>query len=202
MISKSNLNIRVKENKSSWGLNMPRYMVSYKNNSIEEENCKNSYEIISSLKGNNDLFIEFNSSLLVNGEAKRELCTSNFIKAVKAMSLNFRYRKGAPTYKKSFFAQLLGGGNKEAHEMLVYIPDDIWKQEGFNSILPSGMRYYIINGPTDGNKLLEDIFNGQLMDDEKIDLFKLIIFDCSSFGQMGIVSNSMSIDEVKQLLGV
>ena len=203
MISKRNLNLKFRENKSACGLNEPRYMITYKAKSSEEENCKNSFEIISALKGSNDVLIEFNSSLLMFTESRREICVANFIKAIRTMNLSYKYRKSAPIGKKSFISQILGGGNKEAHEVLVYIPSEIWEQEGFNSLLPTGgLRYYITNGPSDGTKILEDVFNGQMMEDEKIDLFSLIIFDSSCFGQMGIVSNHMSFDEVKQLLGV
>jgi len=203
MISKSNLNIKLRENKSAGGLNDPRYMITYQSKSSGGENSKNSFEIISALKGSNDILLEFNSSLLMVTEGNRETCSTNFIKAIKAMNLIYKYRKSAPLGKKSIISQLFSGGNKEAHELLVYIPNEVWEQEGFSSILPTGgLRYYITNGPSDGNKVLEDIFTGQLMEDEKIDFFKLIIFDSSSFGQMGIVSNHLGFDEIKQLLGV
>jgi len=198
-----NNNLKIKENKIGWGLDSPRYMITYNVKSSEEENCKNSFEIISALKGSNDVLIEFNSSLLMINGPKSESCTSNFIKAVKTMNLNYRYRKSAPLNKRSFFAQLLNGSSKDAHEVLVYIPDEVWKQEGFYSILPTGgLRYYISNGPVEGNKILEDIFNGFMIGDEKLDFFNLVIFDCCSMGQMGVVSSHTSFDEVKQALGI
>lgn len=203
MIPKNNSSLKLKENKSDWGLDTPRYMITYKVKSFAEEVRKNSFEIISALKGDNDVLIEFNSSLLMLNESDCEFCTANFIKAVKTMNLSYRYRKSAPIGKKSFISQLMNRKNKDAHEILVYIPNELWKQEGFYSILPiGGLRYYIINGPSDGNKILEDVFNGQFMESEKIDFFNLIIFDCCSMGQMGIVSNHISFDEIKQTLGV
>jgi hypothetical protein len=203
MIKKNDINLKIKENKLASGLDSPRYMITYKVKAPEEENRKNSFEIISALKGNNDVLIEFNSSLLILNASSSESCASNFMKAVKTMNLSYRYRKSAPLGKKSFLSQLLNGGSKDAHEMLVYIPDELWKQEGFYSILPTGgLRYYISNGPTDENKILEDVFNGHLMGEEKIDFFNLVIFDCSAMGQMGIVSNHISFDELKETLGV
>lgn len=201
MISKNNLNVKVKESKEEWGLNSPRFLITYKSKGTEEENSKNSYGMISTLKGTSDIIMELNSSLLITNESKRESTSVNFIKAIKTLNLIYRYRKGAPIGKKSLFSQLLGGASKEAHEVRVYIPNEIWSQEGFNSILPTGgLRYYILKDPVDGNNILEDLHNGQMLDDEKIDFFKLIIFDCSAFGQMGIVTNSMSIEEIKDLL--
>lgn len=195
---------KLKENKSGGDLSAPKYMVSFNQLGKEVENKENSYQIISALKQDNDVFIEINSSMLNLTKNMREDCALTFLKAVRAAGLDYRYRKVDAAGGKSLLSQLFsfGGKQSQAHDVLVYVPDEVWKSGDFQKYLPtSGVKYLVCKDKMDGIKVLDDMYNGQILDDEILDMFKFMIFDCNNFGQMGIYTNSVSMQEMKQLLG-
>lgn len=197
--------ITVKENKSKGSLEMARFFVSYGRTDSEEEKRRNSYEMISLLKKENDLIMEVNTALLTFPQVnQREDYIFTLNRAIKELSLDFRYRKASASGSGNFFGDLFSfGKNKVAHELLIYVPDKVWRDENFAAILPIyGARYYICPNRPEREKLLDEIFNGQIMDDEKLDLFNPTIFDCSDFAQMGVFTKTMSLQELKNLLGV
>lgn len=194
--------LKITENKVVQGSLSPRFIISYNNSKNKtKQHQENSYEIISLLKSKNDFFIEVNSSLLLTPTALRENEVISFINHIRQMNLDYRYRQLPSSGEKNLFSQLLNRGHSTNHQVLVHIPQAIWTQEAFKSILPIyGVRYYIPKGDVDNNKVLDDLFNGQLLDAEKIELFKLIIFDSCNFGQMGISGTDISLAELKRIL--
>jgi hypothetical protein len=194
--------LKITENKVAQESLSPRFIISYANSKKKaEQQQENSYEIISLLKSKNDFFIEVTSSLLSTPAALRENEVLSFINHIKLMNLDYRYRQLPSSGEKNIFSQLLSRSPSTNHHVLVHIPQNIWTQEAFKSILPiNGVRYYIPKGDVDSSKVLDDLFNGLLPDAEKIELFKLIIFDSCSFGQMGISGKDISLAELKNIL--
>jgi hypothetical protein len=195
-----NKKIKIIENKGKVSLSSPRFIIDYVNsrNKTEDGQSK-SYELISLLKNKSDVFVEVNSLLLSLPESKREGTAMDFIKSVKALGLDYRYRKIGSSRERPFFKLILNRESNENHEILVRVPNTIWEQETFKSILPLyGVRYYICNKSTDENKILDAMYNGQLLDEEKIDLFNLIIFDYSNIGHMGIIGNNFTLEDLEK----
>lgn len=195
--------ITIKENSSGMDRFLPRFQIGYDIfKKTHDQIREKSYKIISALKQRNDVFIEVNSSLFNIHQGHREEVFLALISSIKELGLQYRYRKGSPASKGNIFSQILNIGPKISHEALIYVPNNVWEQEGFLSLLPIyGLRYYICKGPIDGEKTLNDLYNGQMMDEEIIRFFQLIVFDNGEYGNMGINSQDLSLNDLKQLLG-
>lgn len=193
--------LKITENKVVQGSLSPHFIISYNNlKNKTKQPQDNSYEIISLLKSKNDFFIEVDSSLLSTSAALRENEVISFINNIRQMNLDYKYRQLPSSGEKKLFG-LLNRGSSTNHHVLVHIPQAIWAQEAFKFILPiHGVRYYITKRDVDSNKVLDDLFNGQLLDAEKIELFKFIIFDLCNIGQMGISGTDISLVELKRIL--
>lgn len=197
------LKIKVKENKSDGSFSSPKFSISMKQSSSSDENRANSYEVLSALKGDSDIIIEVNSSLLNIPPWQRETYAKDFLYSVRELGLDYRYKKGVSQSSLSFLAQLFGFGknNQSAHEILAYVPHSVWESENFYKILPiHGARYYVLKEPGDSSKILDQISN--MLDEEKLDYFKFTVFDTSTFSYMGINGNNLTIDDIKRSLGM
>jgi len=88
-----------------------------------------------------------------------------------------------------------------AHEITVFIPDKVWRQKEFYDKLPAyGVKYYIDGENIEGKKLLDKMYI--MPDDEKLEYFKLIIFDSPSFRHMGINTRHLTMSDIKLALGL
>lgn len=195
--------IKIIENKSSKGPDTARYNLNYGINSKVDQQRRNSHSIISALKGTKSVLLDVNSTLFNLQPYKRDSYAMDFIKAVKSMGLEYRYRKIPNTGSQSFFGKLFGFDNKasDSHQIFVVISDETWTNEGFISSLPFyGVKYCVFKEAADTSKTLDDIYNGQLLDFEMFDYFDLTIFDCCSFGAMGLCTNSLEYGELEKLL--
>lgn len=194
--------IKLKQNKPDGSLVSPDFSISFKQSVSEKENRQNSYDILSVLKGNNDVVIEANSSLFNLPASQRESSAMDFLDTIRALGLDYRYRKTASSSAPSFLSQLFGmNKNSSAHEILAYVPHSVWKTEDFCKAIPVfGARYYITDGPAESSKLLDDM--SKMLDEEKRDFFKLIVFDASSFSYMGVYTKRLTYEDIKQLLRI
>ncbi|MBZ4666217.1 hypothetical protein [Mahella sp.] len=197
--------ISIKENKQGTSLEAPRFALSYGQAAdVDIENRRLiSFKILSALKGeSNDVILEIDSSLLNAPRQHRADIALDFVRAVRSAGIDFRYDKNAE--RVSFFSQLFRIGDTGYsfhHRVLAYIPQSIWTSEGFINILPAeGVRYYITQPTVQSSKLLDDMHHGYILDDEKLDIFDLIVFDCCVFGQMGIYTKRLSLDDIKERL--
>ncbi|HHW48042.1 MAG TPA: hypothetical protein GXX14_05420 [Clostridiaceae bacterium] len=194
--------IKFKVNKVSNDTDLPQYSVSYMSKSTKTDNRKTSFELISALKGDSDVVLEVNTSLFNVPQLPEDKFVAGFLEDIRRIGFDYLYRK-VPASSKSFFSQLLGLGKKnaQAHEILVYIPDESWKKGELYNIIPAyGVKYYITKDNSQGRQAMDDIY--LLTDDERLDTFKLIIFDISYFAQMGITSRSLTADDIKRLIGI
>jgi hypothetical protein len=180
----------------------PQYSISYRVKS--QPDIKQSYEIISHLKENNDVIIELNSSLSSLTRNRNNDYWSDFLNNIRELGLSYNYRKVPSATKPSILEFIFSRGktsNNEAHEIITYVPDDVWKVNSFINILPPyGAKYYVVKEPEDGSSLINALT--QMTDDEKARYFRIIIFDVPAFGNMGINSNYLKASDIKSMLGI
>lgn len=201
-MNKGKLKICLKENKYKESMDLARYCLSYNRVKTIGQKKQVGYEILSKLKGTNDVFIEVKTNLLTLEESLAETCALDFLKAVNDLGLSYRTKK-VIAEKRNILGGILNFAKKkrEVPEILAYVPDAIWRKKEFYSILPIyGVRYYICKEPVDGIKVLDQLFNGQINNDQQLELFNFLIFDCSSFSQMGINSKYLSCKDINKLL--
>ncbi len=198
------MKIVIRENKSKESLDMVKYFLSYHNKNTEQRNRKESKEILNKLIGSHDLLVEVKNSLLNINESKREKCVLNLLERIKSLGLDYQYRK-VKSDSKSFLSDLfnIGNKNKDISEIMIYIPNRIWINDEFASILPIyGVMYYTIKNGGDGIKLMDDIYKGHLIENDYFNHFSLIVYDCLQFCQMGINAKEYTFKDIKNLLEI
>lgn len=197
-----NSEISLRKNKDNSNLSSAQFSLTYQQHKLKSDQKKQSYEIISALKGNQDVIIEMNSSLFsVHNE--KDSYVKKFINSIRELDLDYRYSKVPAKSSQSILSKLMGkGDNQHAHEILTFVPHNIWSTEDFQKIIPlCGIRYYITKDTAEdikGEELLDKM--SRMMDNEKLDYFKFTVFDGGQLGNMGINSKDLSINDIKQLL--
>jgi hypothetical protein len=197
-INKNQFSIKESKDKS-----LARFFVSYNHNRNNKNNKQKSYQLLSLLKQQNDLLIEIDSSLTtLTTPSEIEPAILSLLKDIKEIGIEYRHQKSEAKSSKGLFGFLNMNKSYTAHRIFAYIPDKVWREELFQSLLPNyGVRYYICKGPVDGIKLLEDLHCGRILDVEQNEQFDFIIYDCSDFGQMGI-NTAFSKEELQKRLTV
>lgn len=188
------------ENKSA----NPRYSLSYRRGVLNKGSKKISYDLISRLVGGKDLLLKVDSSLFTGLSPEDEAkLVETIIMKLREMNIEYRYRTNSyPKKSKVFGFSISTSQTVTEHEILAYIPNRIWVKEGFWEFLPEyGVTYHILSPETNGSKLLDDIHTGRLLDKEILENYDLTIFDCFSFGQMGI-DTDLSKQDLEGLLKV
>lgn len=194
-------NIKVKENKHKEGLETARFALAYKKPGGKD----GSYDIISALKGDSDVIVEVDSSLI----SPPSLDIQGYIKELVLCITNLRLdyiRRKVPTLKRGGLLSIFTGPKKtQADEIFIYIPASSWKKEGFRSLFPIlAARYYVIKSNADLEKqdnmvkYLEKIRD--MGDEERLDSFSLIAFDPGDMPMMGINSKTLDLEEIKERL--
>lgn len=195
--------LKIGENKNADGINSAQYYISYEGKANKETLRKRSFEILTKLKGDRDVLIELKSSLLCMQQNKREETSIRFLKSVKDMGLNFRSRKSAAPQSASGLAKLFsfGASPKDSYEIITHVTSETWNSTAFREIIPDGgIMYYICKETSEPQKVMEDLFNGQIFDEDKRDLFDFQIYDCIDFAQMGVFSESLGADELEKIV--
>lgn len=189
--------IALTENKSTH----PRYSLSYRRGASDKKSKKFSYDIISRLVKDKDLLLEISSSLFSGFNLDNsERIFEGIVDRLCEMNLDYRCRKNSCAKENRFFGFLVSTRKVTEHELLIYIPNHNWTKDGFWELLPEyGVTYHILNQKTDGLKLLDDIHAGQLLDKAIQEHYEITIFDCPSFGQMGI-ETGLSKQELEERL--
>jgi len=188
----------IKESKDK---NIARFFISYSLSRSNTDNKQKSYQLISLLKQQNDVLLEIDSALTtLPSPGETDTAIESLLKDLKGMGIDYRHQESEAKDNKSLFGIFNLNKTHTAHRVLTYIPDKIWREDRFRKFLPSyGVRYYICKEPVDGGKLLEDLYCGRILEDEKTMLFNFVIYDCSDFGQMGI-NTQLSKTELQKLL--
>lgn len=177
----------------------PQFALSYKSG----ENCQAiSYNIISALKENNDVIIEVNSSYAFNSTSETKISPDDFLREIRRLNLKYFCKDIYYAKSQGFLFTLLNKDKEEKGlEILVYVPNEVWQSPEFYKLLPdSGVRYYIVDGSADSSSVFDDM--NRLQEEDKINFFRLILFDISYYNHMGIVSRKLSANNIRELLGM
>lgn len=193
-------NIKIKENKGGGSPDAPRFTLFYNQKGSLQEAQQFSYSLLSRLRGDSDVIMELNSDLFVsNGKNKSDIIQS-YVEYARKQGLSYRYRKLPSAGGKSFFEKLLSQQKiQEAHELVMHIPSGTWASEGFSSCINTGGARYYFTGTAEIPDDLPDEMS-KMTDTDKLDFFKMIVFDLCIMGNMGINTRSMELNDLKNLL--
>lgn len=217
--------IQVGENLRRSDLAMPRFYIHYGRQNTGAANRSASYAIISRLKEQSDLFLEIKSELLNLPPGERGAAGFSFLETVRRFGLDYRHRKRtSPKNTRVFGIEITFGKHTiEEHDILAYLPDSIWRREDFYSWLPLyGVRYYVPAAALDGtaagvaspgaltrdasrldvSSVLDRLWQEEIDPETQLKIFRWIGFDCINFGQMGISSNSLTLQDLKRILEI
>ena len=193
--------IKIKENKAWGGLSNPRFTIFLEAYTTEEQQRSSSYDALSKLVGDNDVLMELDSSLVNLPAKQREPYALQFMKNIRTLGVEYKCSKVASSSSPSFISALFGAKSAPSQQIIACIPNEIWTKPEMKDMLSlHGARYYVPKEKADGVKLLEDF--EKLLDDEKLDYYKLIAFNVMSFNSIGLFSSSLGLDDVKTLLGI
>lgn len=194
------LKIKIKENKNGGSLDRPRYSLSYGPCSGDGEIREACYEILSALKEDRDSLLEVNSSLSSIPLSQRESAVAQFVEGLRALGIEYRCRKVPSSTAPSLFSTFVNRGKAPlVQEVIAYIPASIWTSRAFYDILPLfGARYYVLPEAREPQDALDSM--NQLLDEEKVEPFDLVVFDSGILGNMGISSSRLKAEELKQRL--
>ena len=193
--------IKIKEFKTWEAFENPRFTLMFEETASEELWRKRSYDELSSLIGSGDVTIELDSSLLSVSSQQRESYALKFLDDIRALGVEYKCLKSAPGSNPSFWEGMLGKKTKQAFDIIAYIPNETWsKAEMENSLSLYGAKYFITKDESDRTKVLDDF--QKMLDDEKLNYFKLVVFDVPSFNRMGIYTNYLALSDIKAILGI
>lgn len=192
--------IKIKENKSFETDSSPRFMLTFKGKSSEEQKRINSYDLLSKLIGSSDVIVELNGTLLNLPSKNRDAYITKFIDEVKALGLEYRCSKATSVSSPSLL-NLFGNKTRQEQVTAVYVPNEIWlKPEMKNLISLYGARYLVVKEKLDVTEALDHF---QRMDEnEQVDYFKLVAFDAICLNAMSIFTNYYDLSSIKAVLGI
>ena len=196
----SSKTIKLKDNKTENCLDSARFTLNYSQSKDPQAGRLFTYRLLSLLKGSSDVIMEINSDLLVSNEKSKSDIIQFYVEYAKKLGLNYRYRKLPSSGSKSFFGKLLNQQKQqEAHELVIHIPAGIWEMEGFcDYINTCGTRYYFTGSEKFSGDLPDEM--SKMTDNDKFNFFKMVVFDVSIMGNMGINSKTMELIDLKKLL--
>jgi hypothetical protein len=201
------LKIKLIKNRNSPSMALPIYTITYKED--PKRPYYPSYQILTALIGQSDVFIELNSDLAVASTNDRMGTVRNYQETAGLIpGIEFRSRRIPSAQRPTILGFQFGTQKKlEAEEIVMFIPKSVWNSEKFMETLPvNGARYYItketgiaVTGLPDGRSILEGFWN--MTDGEKADIFKFILFDTPHLGRMGMAACATDEPELLELLG-
>lgn len=192
--------LKLKKNKGRTDENLPGYSLSYKTNALNPNPA--GYAILSALAGNHDVVIELNTDMFRNMSGIGEDAAAKFLKDAISRHLAHSCKKVRSEQMQTFFGFPTGSKRKkEAQRIAAYIPNVVWREESFQSVLPvCGAVYYFADEPMDAEAIVNDIWN--MAEEEKASRFRMIVFNMAEFGQMGITTRSVGEEGLEGLLGL
>ena len=196
-----NSKIKARENKSGGTFDNPRFTLTLGHTKLVEQQINNSYETLSKLIGNSDIVIVLDTSLMNLSSTKREPLALEFLENIRALGVAYKCTKTASSPNTSLLSGFMGKKETQGFEIMAYIPHEIWVRDDFKKVLPFyGARYLVAKEKTEGSKLLDDM--QKMLDTEKLDYFKLIIFSAIFFNSMGISAKYLTLSDIKNILGI
>ncbi len=185
---------KLPDNKNN-NLNAPQYSIKYN----AANDIKAGYDILTRLKGDESLVLEINSSLILDPKINTQQYTEDFLNKVRNSGLDYKIRQ-TTVPSKSFLSQFFNSNKTTTEtEIFVYITDTFWKDGFFEKIMPlNGARYYIVNNDTDGKEVLDRM--DQMLETEKKQYFKLIVYHAAPLCQLGVSSSYLEEADLRGLL--
>ena len=185
------IKIKLSENKKTKGA-LSDFTISY--SSKKPDNKSASNKIISALKGNENIIIEIDSSLMTLDEEKKNYLLGRLTDALEKMSLNYIINNVHYDKKRSFLSVPIESKKVEGLKIYVFADDNLWGNEQFTDVIPEyGVRYYFSGEFSD-----LETFTGE-DEEERTNKCSMVIFDHIMLGSMGI-NTSKSLAELKNLL--
>lgn len=191
----SRIKTRITQNTSFKGNGTSQLSLSYTTKKLD--NSQASYEIISSLKADDNIIIEVTSALLNLNENETKVLESQLIDSFEEIGLDYRKKKISVNAKRTLFSIVMEGKKRAGFELLAYIPNDIWCSDEFKKIIPNiGVRYYLPKADTEIN--LDSFTN--LEEEERSELCRMVIFDHIILGSMGINTSIYNKNDITEIL--
>jgi hypothetical protein len=147
-----------------------------------------SYQLLSSLKQQKGLFLEFDSAFTnLPTSVEIENAAKKFLGNLREMEIAHLHQTSEVKDNRGLLGFLNLNRTFTAYRIFAYIPDQLWQDQSFQAIIPRyGARYYICKDRVDEKKMLEDLLVGRIPEEKMFEIFDFIIYDCMDFGQMGI----------------
>jgi len=192
---------KLSELKTDNSLDSPRFVLSLGQAKSRDLQVSENYDALTKLIGTSDVVINLDTSLLSLPHSQRESHVFKFLEVIRALNLEYKYQKYESRSKRSILSFIFGNTNKKEHEILAYIPNEIWAKGEFKNEFPIyGARYYVLKENPDGPKLLEDM--QKMLDAEKLEYFKMVIFDSVVMNSMGIFTKHLTLTHLKEMVGI
>ncbi len=185
------IKIKLSENKKVKGA-LSDYTIAYSSKKLNNKSVSN--RIISALKGNDNIFIEIDSSLITLDEDKKDYLRNRLSETFEHMGLAFIEEKISYDKKRSFLSVPMESKKVEGYKIYLFADGDSWKNNEFIEVIPEhGVRYYITEIINDLSTFIE------MDEEERLDKCGMVIFDHIVLGSMGI-STSKTKEEIKNLM--
>ena len=190
--------IKLRRNKDA-GKGFYQYSLTYKKGTGHTSQV--SYDILSAIAGDSDLLIELNTDLFYGVSPEPDKYAEKFLKDVQSLNLEYISRKVPSQYPVTVLGVTIRRrDNMQAYEIAAYVPNVIWKNASFKDVLPAcGARYYIARETMDAKAVVNNL--PDLSEEQKISMFRLVVFHMAELERFGIVSASDS-EELLGLLGL
>lgn len=193
--------LKIKEQKSDLSLDSPQFIIEIEQAKSSDLQVQNNYEVLTKLIGVSDIIISLNSALMNLTYRQRLPLIQKFLESIRALNLEYKCLKVTGSSGHSFLPMLFKSKSTEEQEILVYIPNKIWMDSGFQEILPFyGARYFITKNNINSPAILDDM--QKMLDDEKMEYFRLIVFNSMYISSMGICSKYLSLSELEEILNI
>ncbi|MHB8064050.1 MAG: hypothetical protein ACYDG2_15730 [Ruminiclostridium sp.] len=190
-----NVKIKVSDYTRDKDSEFAKFSVTYSAKKID--NSTISHQIISTLKEEDNIIIEINSSLLNLSENESKIFISKFIASLEKMKIEYRNKTILMNAKRTILSLRLESKKIKGIELFAYIPNEIWMNHEFIKIIPNvGVRYYLPKLHTQNN--LDDFVS--LDEEEKLEQCRMVIFDHILLGSMGINTSIFKKDDIIMLL--
>ncbi|NLK86548.1 MAG: hypothetical protein GX279_03540 [Clostridiaceae bacterium] len=188
--------IKIKKGSEKICGDAPQYSITYKSNLKNASSI--SHEILSAFIGSNDVIIEINSDM--NGpEQNQNDPVAAFLDKTGTFDLAYRKKKVLSEKGKTVLGFAIGS-KKQACEALIYVPNSVWHHPDMKKCLPLyGAKYYLTDEITDAPAKLNEIAG--MSEEDRVEAFGIMIFDLAIYGQMGVLTKALSMDEIKEMLG-
>ncbi|MDP4094952.1 MAG: hypothetical protein Q8920_16535, partial [Bacillota bacterium] len=159
---------KLNENKKADNDEIPKFSLTYSSGSTDKKR-QNSYRIISALKQSKDIIIELDSTLFCVLEKEKELYIAKFIDSLKAIGLDYSYKKMPSQKVASSILTIKVNTKVDIYKIFLHVTDADWDSEAFRKVLPDiGVKYYI---PVDNGSMPSIDELDRMIDSEKLSRF-------------------------------